>query len=31
MKTGGMGVTFIVFIVAFYHWYQASEARAGKP
>jgi putative membrane protein len=31
MKTGGMGVTFIVFIVAFYRWYQASEGRAGKP
>lgn len=25
MKTGGMAVTFIVFIVAFYRWYQASE------
>ncbi len=31
MKAGGMGVTFIVFIVAFYRWYQASEGRAGKP
>jgi len=30
MKVGGMGVTFITFIVAFYRWYQASEARAGK-
>lgn len=30
MKTGGMGVTFLVFIVAFYRWYQASEAGAGK-
>ncbi|MFA6961685.1 MAG: cytochrome c oxidase assembly protein [Opitutaceae bacterium] len=30
MKTGGMGVTFIVFIVAFYKWYQASEGRAGQ-
>ena len=25
MKMGGMGVTFIVFIIAFYRWYQASE------
>lgn len=31
MKVGGMGVTFIVFIVAFYRWYRASEVRAGKP
>ena len=31
MKTGGMIVTFIVFIVAFYRWYQASESRTGKP
>jgi putative membrane protein len=30
MKAGGMIVTFIVFIVAFYRWYQASEARAAK-
>ncbi len=30
MKTGGMGVTFIVFIVAFYRWYQASEKPSGK-
>ena len=27
MKMGGMGVTFIVFVIAFYKWYQASEAR----
>lgn len=31
MKAGGMGVTFIVFIVAFYRWYQASEKRSGTP
>jgi putative membrane protein len=31
MKVGGMGVTFIVFVVAFYRWYQASESRTGKP
>jgi putative membrane protein len=31
MKTGGMGLTFIVFIIAFYRWYQASEKRAGTP
>lgn len=30
MKVGGMGVTFIVFVVAFYRWYQDSEARTGK-
>ncbi|MET0263649.1 MAG: cytochrome c oxidase assembly protein [Rariglobus sp.] len=30
MKIGGMGVTFLVFIVAFYKWYQASERGAGK-
>lgn len=30
MKTGGMAVTFIIFIVAFYRWYQASEVR-GAP
>jgi putative membrane protein len=29
MKTGGMAVTFIVFIIAFYKWYQASERRSG--
>lgn len=30
MKVGGMGMTFIIFIIAFYHWYQASERRIGK-
>lgn len=30
MKAGGMAVTFIVFIIAFYRWYQASESRIGK-
>jgi len=30
MKTGGMGVTFLVFIVAFYRWYQASEVRSAR-
>ena len=30
MKTGGMGVTFVTFIVAFYKWYRASESRTGK-
>ena len=30
MKVGGMGVTFLVFIVAFYRWYRASEVRTGK-
>jgi putative membrane protein len=30
MKVGGMGVTFIVFIIAFYRWYRASEVR-GNP
>jgi putative membrane protein len=27
MKVGGMGVTFIVFIFAFYRWYHESESR----
>lgn len=27
MKVGGMAVTFIVFAVAFYRWYQATERR----
>lgn len=30
MKLGGMGVALIAFGVSFYHWFQASEARAGK-
>lgn len=30
MKAGGLGVTFIALIFAFYRWYQASEGRAGK-
>jgi putative membrane protein len=30
MKTGGMGVTFIVFIIAFYKWYESSEARTSR-
>lgn len=28
MKLGGLGVTFIALVVAFYRWYQASEKRA---
>lgn len=31
MKAGGMIVTFIVFVVAFYRWYQVSENRDAKP
>jgi len=31
MKMGGMGVTFIVFVIAFYKWYQASEVRPASP
>lgn len=30
MKAGGMFVTFIVFIVAFYRWYQSTEGRIDK-
>lgn len=30
MKLVGMSVSMLVFGVAFYRWYQASEARAGK-
>jgi putative membrane protein len=30
MKLIGMGVAMIAFGVSFYHWFQASEARAGK-
>lgn len=30
MKVGGMSVTFIVFIIAFYRWYQTSERNTGR-
>jgi len=30
MKGGGMIVTFIAFIIAFYRWYRTSESRAGR-
>ena len=28
MKIGGMGVTFLAFMVTFYRWYRSSERKA---